>query len=365
MITLLVTLIVFGVLVTIHEWGHFIVAKRQGIDVEVFSIGFGPMLLKYHWHNTTYTISLIPLGGYVKMLGDDVSNKESLTATGAFFSKRPWQRMKVAMAGPIMNYILAYFLFVLVFILGAPFITPRVGEVLKNKPAFLSGLKANDLIVAMNDKKVEHWNEVTYFIKRYSGSEVINFTINREGKQLNIPVTPEKKDGIFFIGIKPVKEQKIIRYNLGVSLKKAAQKLWFISFVTYESLYKMIMGKLSFKKSMTGPIGIFFITGETAKKGVVHIFNLMGLLSAALALFNFLPLPVLDGGHFVLYLIEWLRGKPLNLKIQEFFQKIGVILLLTLMVFVFYNDFVNFKIVSRIKGIFASKNKVNITEKVR
>ncbi len=355
MTILLVTIIVFGVLVTIHEWGHFIVAKRQGIQVDVFSVGFGPLLFKYKWHGTLYAISLIPLGGYVKMAGDDPSEDKIEREGDEFFAKTPWQRMKVVMAGPLMNYFLAYAIFTFIFVIGSPAPTTKIGIVMENMPAQQAGLRTGDTITAVNGESVKFWDQLTAYIRAH-GSEELRLDVVREGQNLTVTLLPDMDKERPIIGIKASQETQTVQYPLVKSFGMAGQKLWFISSMTYRSLWNMATGKMSLKQSMTGPIGIMFITGETAKKGWIHVLHLMGLLSAALALFNFLPIPVLDGGHFVLYVIEWVRKKPLNLKIQETLQKVGIFFLLGLMLYVFYNDFVNFKVGSKLRGLWFVKN---------
>lgn len=361
MTTLLITILVFGILVTIHEWGHFIVAKRQGIQVDVFSIGFGPMIFKYEWHNTVYAVSLVPLGGYVKMAGDDPGENKDHRDEGEFFAKTPWQRMKVVMAGPLMNYFLAYVLFAVIFMVGSPVPTTQVGTVMKDYPAQKAGLLVGDRIVAVNGHEVKYWEQLTGHIQTEHG-KALKLSVVRNGEAIDLAVLPDTESERPVIGIKPSQETETIKYSVGTSLVMAWQKLWAISTMTYQSLWKMVTGQMSLKQSMTGPIGIMFITGETAKQGVIPVLHLMGLLSAALALFNFLPIPVLDGGHFVFYLFEWIRKKPLNFKMQEIFQQVGMIFLLGLMVFVFYNDFINFKVVSKVKKIWPGSNTEQVTK---
>jgi regulator of sigma E protease len=358
--TLLATIIVFGVLVTIHEWGHFIIAKRQGVQVDVFSIGFGPKLLKYQWHNTLYAISLIPLGGYIKMAGDEPDEAGVEREPHEFFAKTPWQRMKIVMAGPFMNYILAFIIFAFIFMVGSPMATSRIGDVIAGYPAQLAGLQKGDKIVSINAVEVDYWDDLIKQIRLAAG-EPISLTVLRGEQSLDFTLNTKtakdekKTTSRPVIGIKPSDDVQMISYPVLESLLMAGEKLYMISYLTYRSLWQMVTGKLSMRESMTGPVGIIFITGETAKKGWIHLLHLMGLLSAALALFNFLPIPVLDGGHFVLYLFEWIRKSPLNLKVQDNFQRLGMFFLLTLMVFVFYNDFVNFKVFSRVRSLWVTK----------
>ncbi|OED35095.1 RIP metalloprotease RseP [PVC group bacterium (ex Bugula neritina AB1)] len=349
-------IIVFGILVTIHEWGHFIVAKRQGICVEVFSIGFGPRIFKYRWHDTLYVVSIIPLGGYVKMAGDDPSQAKENQKEHDFFAKTPWQRMKVAMAGPLMNYLLAYVIFAAIFFVGSSVPTSKIGEVIQKTPADLAGLKQGDTITSVNGNAVKRWDEVrTFFRQALKEDTNINLGFLRDSQEESVLIPKKSLSRKDIIGLKPSKEVINIKYPFFKSLGLGFSKLWYLSSMTYKSLWHIVVGKISLKESMTGPVGIILITGKTAEKGLIHVLHLMAVLSAALALFNFLPIPALDGGHFFLYLLEILIRRPISYRLQYIFNGIGMTFLLGLMAFIIYNDCVNFSIGSKIKGLWQKR----------
>ncbi len=359
MIGIIATLVVFGILVTMHEWGHFIVAKRQGVAVERFSIGFGPVLIRYTWHETEYAISLIPLGGYVKMAGDEPDPEKIKGESWEFLSKTPWQKIKIAFAGPVVNYIFALFIFIFVFLVGFPAYTTKIGDFVEGYPAKASGLALGDKITKVNGISVEMWDDLIYELNKLEKTEVVlEYTRGTDVKEIKIDTKKEDRTDIFgkkttayLLGIRPAEEMISKKYGVFQAVSLGTKKLLNLSILTYKSIWMIATGQMSLKKSITGPIGIAMITGKTAKSGLIHLIHLMGLLSAALALFNFLPIPVLDGGHVVFYLFELITGKQLSLKFQDVCLKIGMGLLITLMVVVFYNDIVNFGLWGKIVGL--------------
>jgi len=358
---IIATLIIFGILVTIHEWGHFIFAKMQGVKVERFSIGFGPVFFRYTWHETEYALSLIPFGGYVKMAGDDPSDKELKGEPWEYLSQTPLQKIKIAIAGPLLNYIFALFLFIVLFWVGIPTATTKIGGMVDGYNAKIAGIKEGDKILKVNGVLVSVWDDMTKEIQD-SKTENIELEISRDGAIQNLSVLGKKEEIVdafghkkqaFLIGIRPSMDAIInVKHSLGSSIFLGSKKLYDISKLTYFSIWKIITGKLSFKQSMTGPIGIAVVTVKTAQSGFLNLVYLMGMLSAALALFNFLPIPALDGGHILMSLIELIRRKKLGFKAQEIFQNIGFGALILLMIVVFYNDFVNFGIFTKIASFF-------------
>ncbi len=360
MITFIATAVVFGVLVTIHEWGHFIVAKYNGVRVEEFSIGFGPVLFRKQWHDTEYLLCLLPLGGYVKMAGDVPSGTERTGANWEFLSKSPWQRMQVVMAGPLINYAFALVIFIGLFFFGSPTHTTEIGGFIADSPAQVAGLQAGDVITAINGVAVDGWQALTETLQK-SPAAHMEVGYRRDEEEASVLVNAIKKavptlsgeeKEVFVLGITPGMSMQKERYPFGESVVLGTQKLYTISALTYRSLWRIVTGKMSFKESMTGPLGIIFITGKTAKQGIVYLVHLMGLLSAALALFNFLPIPVLDGGHFAMYLFELVFRRPVPLAVQTWGMRIGIVFLVGLMVIVFYNDIIRFNIWDKVMGFF-------------
>lgn len=359
MLSLVAFLAVLSVLVLVHEFGHFIVAKRSGIRVEKFSFGFGPKLVGITRGGTEYLISAIPLGGYVKMAGDEPG--ESLTgARWEFLSRSVFTRFSVIVAGPVLNYIMAFIVFSVIFMFGSPTMTTEVGGLLKDYPAEKSGLVTGDKVVAVDGKGVTYWEDMTAAIHGHAGGPV-RLTIERKGATVDIAIEPivrstkdifGKETKISLVGISPSQRIESVRYGFLASLDRGAKKLLQLTAMTYKAIWAMIIGQMSFKESMTGPIGIFVITGQAAKLGFIYILHLMGILSASLAIFNLLPLPVLDGGHILFLIIEKLRGKPLSMKAQEAIANVGITLLIMLTAFIFYSDIMKFGVAGKVAGIF-------------
>jgi len=358
-VSLVYFLLVLSVLVLVHEFGHFIAAKRIGIRVEKFSFGFGPKLFSVKTGDTEYLISAIPLGGYIKMSGDEPG--EGLTGKSfEFLSRSVWDRFQVIFAGPLLNYVLAFLIFSVIFMFGSPTLTTEVGSLLKDYPAEKSGLVVGDKVVRADGKDVRYWEDMTEIIRQHLDGP-IRLTIEKNGKLSEVEIQPVIRDvkdifgktnRIALLGIAPSQKIESVRYGFLESFSKGFKKVIDLTVITYKALWSIITGRLSVKESMTGPIGIFIITGKAAQMGLIYLFNLMAMLSASLAIFNLLPLPVLDGGHILFLFIEKLRGRPLSVKIQENIANIGVGLLIMLTVFIFYSDIMKFGIFEHIGKLF-------------
>jgi regulator of sigma E protease len=359
LLSLIYFIIVLSVLVLIHEFGHFIAAKRLGVRVEKFSLGFGSKIASIKKGETEYIISAIPLGGYIKMAGDEPG--EALkNEKYEFLSRSVWDRLQIIFAGPLFNYILAILIFSFIFMFGSPTLTTEVGELLKDYPAQAAGVKPGDKVMSVDGETVKYWEDMTAIIHKHSASP-IKLSIVRAGKPMEIEIKPivrETKDifgksmRVALVGIAPSQKIESVRYGFFPAFGMGFRKVIDLTVITYKALWSICTGQMSFKESMTGPIGIFVITGQAAKMGLIYIFHLMAILSASLAIFNLLPLPVLDGGHILFLAIEKLRGKPLSMKTQETIANVGVTLLIMLTVFIFYNDIIKFGIVSKVTGLF-------------
>ncbi|MBU1038499.1 MAG: RIP metalloprotease RseP [Candidatus Omnitrophica bacterium] len=359
MLSLISFLAVLSILVLVHEAGHFLTAKRLGVRVNKFSFGFGPKLFSVKRGDTEYIISAIPLGGYVKMAGDEPWEK----LTGGkqeFLSRSIGDRFKIIFAGPLLNYLLAFIIFSVIFMFGSPTMTTEIGGLMKDYPAARQGLAVGDKITAVDGKNVKYWDDMTLAIRKHDESPMI-FTIVRGGKTIDKEITPtvrKTKDifgaqvSIALIGVTPSQKIENVKYGFIQSIYMGGKKLLQLTAVTYKALWSIIAGRLSVKESLTGPIGIFVVTGQAAKMGLIYILHLMGILSASLAIFNILPLPILDGGHILFLGLEKLRGKPLSLKAQEAIANVGVTLLIMLTIFIFYSDIVKFGVVDKALKIF-------------
>ncbi|MBL7092015.1 MAG: RIP metalloprotease RseP [Candidatus Omnitrophica bacterium] len=349
MISILAFIFVFGILIFVHEFGHFILAKKNGVRVEKFSFGFGPRLWGRKIGATEYLISAVPLGGYIRMAGDE-PGKARKGAPWEYLSKTCGQRAQIVAFGPILNYLLAFLLFSFVFIVGAPTPTTKVGEVLADYPAGEAGIRKDDVILTVAAEKVEYWQDMAQIIHRKTEGQVV-LDIKRGERVFKIKIRPKieeskdifgQKTKIALIGISPSDETTTIKYGWGKSFYKGGEKLLTLSGFTCKALWFILTRRLSLRESVTGPVGIFYFTGRAAELGFIYLLNLMGLLSMSLAIFNFLPLPVLDGGHLFFLLLEKFRKRPVSVRAQEVATQAGMMLLFALMIFVIYNDLVRF-----------------------
>lgn len=349
-------LFVLSVLIVVHEYGHFIVARRLGVKVERFSFGFGPTVFSRKRGDTEYRVSLFLIGGYIKMAGetpDELKGDKS-----EYLSRKPYERAMIVMAGPILNYALAFGLFFVVCLFGDPVLSTKIGKVLDGMPAQKAGILVNDRVLQINGNKIDSWDMLTSVVHK-SKDIPLGFKIQRQTQEIDVVITPTSKKtsdtvgrmrDIGVVGIVPTNEIKKIRYGLFDAPVAAMEKLLHLSGLTYLSLWGIASGGIPIKDSLTGPIGIFFITGEAARMGFVFLLNMMGILSMSLAIFNILPFPVLDGGHLLFLSLEGLRGRPISQRFQEAVTQLGVFLLVFAMLFVFYNDLVRFGIIDKILG---------------
>jgi len=352
-LTILAVVFVFSVLIIIHELGHFIVAKRNGVRVERFSIGFGPRLFGFTKGDTEYKVSLLPLGGYVKMAGivDESMDKENVKGEPwEFMSKTVWQRLKIVAAGPIMNFVLALVIFIGVYFVGVPVVTNQIGEVKADYPAQLAGLQVGDKIVAINGERTKKWGELVKIIYKSSEKELL-LTIERDKQDpFQVTLTPkaEKTTDMFgkerevgLIGIMPTSEFLTEKINPLQAIWRGTEHTFKLTALTYKGIYLLITGQVS-AKNLGGPLMIAQLAGKEARQGALPLFYFIALISINLAVLNFLPIPILDGGHALFLLCEGIKGKPVSLKTQDIAQKLGLALLLCLIVFATYNDFLRF-----------------------
>ncbi len=359
--SILVFLAVLSLLVVVHEWGHFIVARLVGVRVEKFSIGFGPVVFGKKIGETEYCFSLLPLGGFVKLAGE--SPEDATGAAWEFNSKSLWQKFAVVFAGPLMNAVLAFLLFWVIFMVGQPTMTTKIGKILPDSAAKSAGILEGDRITAVDGQKVTLWEELLTRLHD-NPPAVMMLTVDREGKPLEIKVSPKIQEAhtifgktvrVGFLGISPSSEMIHVKSGFFGAMKLAAQRLWFMTATIFMSMGLMITGAMPFKESMTGPIGIFFMTQKAAQMGIVYLLYFMGSLSVSLFVLNLLPIPVLDGGHVLFIVIEKLKGSPLKDSVKEKMTQVGMTALLILMAFVMLQDIHRFSILENIRNFFIRK----------
>jgi regulator of sigma E protease len=349
------------VVVFIHEYGHYYFAKRYGVGVTDFSIGFGKEM--FGWNDksgTRWKVCVIPLGGYVKFFGDrnvysqadqekvlKQYNKEDQDKL--FVLKPLYQRALIVFGGPLANFILAIFIFFSIYTFAGKDFTPAViNEVLKDSPAMVAGLKDKDIVVSIDGNKVKSIMDVSKYITM-STDEVINFTVNRFDESLNFRVKPNMVKTEDNFGNKITKRMvgiKLGAYNNEVNHVKlgpakalfySVNEVYYVSVSSLKYIGSMIRGSGD-SSQLGGPIRIAKISGQVAEFGILPFISLMAYISISLGLINLFPIPMLDGGHLMFYSIEKILGRPLSQKVQEGFFRIGMFLLLSLMFFTTFND---------------------------
>ncbi|MFN3813363.1 MAG: RIP metalloprotease RseP [Aquificaceae bacterium] len=417
--TVVAFLVLIGVLVWFHELGHFLLAKFFGVKVEAFSIGFGPVLASKKLGETEYRLSAVPLGGYVKLYGEE----EQTGDPRAYSSKPNWQKILIAFAGPMFNFLLAIFVFSSVFIMGRtvpsyilekpvvgyvvpnspayklglrvgdtilelngkildtwkdlesvsldsilkknwslkvlrngqtlelfgkvelsratgfgaePYIKPLIGKVLPKSPAEQVGLQEGDMILEINGQKVNSWYDLVDGIKR---SNVVNLKLKRGDRVFEKVVVPikSKETGMPMLGISPYIETLKVSEPFHRAFLKSLEKVKTLTLLSVKAIWELLTGGLSLK-TLGGPIAIAQLAGESAQQGVVAFLGMMAFMSVQLAVFNLIPLPVLDGGLILLFLIESLRRRRLSQKFKENWQRVGFAIIIALSVFVILND---------------------------
>lgn len=346
--SLIVFLIVLGILVIVHEWGHYITARKLGITVEQFSVGFGPKLFSWKADGTEFMVCAVPLGGFVKLAGDDRTKLKGVKEE--FYSQSVGHRALVIVMGPVINIIFAYLCFWVVFMTGFPVLSSRIGAVMPDYPAQEAGLMVGDVVVKINEKKVSSWDDLQEYVSKSDGHPM-TFRIRRDGSEIEKVISPKvhvgknifgQEEKVKIVGVQPGDDPKedilLLKYGPFESFNKAGVQLWKLTVLTFKGLYHVISGTLPAKDAFAGPIRIFDVISFAAERGLTHLLYIMGIISANLAIFNLFPVPVLDGGHLLFLAVEKLRKKPLSLKFEENLTKIGLGLLLALMVFVIYND---------------------------
>lgn len=341
-------ILVLGGLIFFHELGHFLVARLLGIGVKAFALGFGPKLFSFRHGMTEYRLCAMPLGGYVMLAGESPDREEEPDIPKALlFNLRPvWQRMCVVAAGPVFNFLLAWLIFWGLFASqGQMGLAPNVGQVLPDSPAMRAGLRDGDHVLAVNGRAIVFWEELTELVQD-SGGAPLNMEIKRGKERLTLGVNPEMRErkNIFgetivapMLGIVASREIVTLELSGAQSFKLSAKETWraIVNMVT--ALIKMIERVVP-ADSIGGPILIVQLINREAQEGFVGLLALAAALSANLGFVNLLPIPVLDGGHLVIFSLEGITRKPLSVRARAAAIRVGIAMLAALMIFATYND---------------------------
>ncbi len=354
---LLPFVVVLGILIFFHELGHFLVAKYFGVKVEKFSLGFGSKLLGKKIGDTEYLISTVPLGGYVKLLGEDGEEAETLTpeeARRAFHNQHVLKRIAIVAAGPLFNLLLAWFLYCGLFLVSGSYeMSTQIGQVRPDSPAHKAGLLKGDEIVAVQGRAIRNWPEIKKTVQQ-NGGQPMTVTVRRGDKFLSVTLIPERmvEKNIFgeevksaMIGIVASGDFKKTELGPWEALQEGTMKSWEIVKVTCLTIVKLLQGVVPLK-TIGGPIMIGQLTGQVAQENFSYLIPLLAIISINLGVLNLLPVPILDGGLIIFLLIELLIGKPISLKKRDVAQKVGLFLLAVLIVVVTINDLSRIEAVS-------------------
>lgn len=335
MLTILATIFVFGIIVFIHEFGHFITAKASGMRVDEFAVGFGPAIAKKRKGETLYSIRAIPLGGYNKIAGMD---PEEPLDDRSFLNKPVWKRFIVIAAGAVFNFLLAIVIFFMIYAVNGiqtPSMEPVVGNMMSNSPAMTAHMTVNDRIVSINGKPVNEWTDISKSLQG-TANTLVPIVVNRDGVNQELTVIPEAvgNDGRAVIGINPVMNSMPL--NVAEAVVQSLHTTGFVLVSMVDGIWSMITGHTN--AELAGPIGVAQMAGQVAESGFANLLQFTALLSLNLGVINLLPIPALDGGHLIVLIIEGITRRRLPAKALQYIQMTGIVILLALFVYATTHD---------------------------
>ncbi len=325
--TAILAIILFCIMIFPHELGHFIAAKKMGVKVNEFAFGMGPAIWKKQRGETLHSIRLFPIGGFCAMEGEDEESDEP----GAFTNKKPWQKIVVLAAGSVMNVICALIIMIIVTgVLG--FTTTTIDTVTEESPAYESGIRAGDEIIAIDENKVKSWGDVSSLITQADGDPV-EITVERQGQEVTASVVPQKTEqGTYLIGI-----TSEISHSPARAIVEGSKATWNMTVNMFDTLGQLFTGKVG-ADSLSGPVGMVQMVSETSRYGLWYYGFLTALICMNLAIINMLPLPALDGGRIIFVIYTWITGRKVSQKVEGSIHLAGILLLFGLMIYVTFND---------------------------
>ena len=350
MLNVVAVIVVLGGLIFFHELGHFLVARALGVGVKAFSLGFGPRLFGFRGGKTDYKVSLVPLGGYVNLVGEkeEADLPEGFSVKESFALRPTWHRILIVAAGPLSNIIVALLLcFILFWAYGKNGILSVVGEVVPDSPAEVSGIKAGDRIVEAGGRKVKLWHEFSEVVQK-SQSAPIDIMMERDGALFLFKVRPELRvnKNIFgeeimtpMIGVAASGQVINMPAGLGESLWLGVNRTWDMVSLTVQAIVKLLNRAIPLD-NVGGPVLIVQLISQQSEEGLASVLALAAFISVNLGLLNLLPIPVLDGGHILFMIIETIRGRPVSTRVQAVTMRIGLAALLALFILAMYNDII-------------------------
>lgn len=350
--TILIFILILGLLIFVHEFGHFITAKKNGVRVEEFGFGFPPRIFGVKRGETIYSINLIPLGGFVKMIGEDGAEKND---PQSFASKKIWQRALILIAGIAMNFILAIVLLSVSNMIGLPMVVGdnnnianqdikiQISEVVSDSPAAKAGIKVGDIIKSVNSQNIYRVTDFQNTIKENLEKET-DITISRGKEELNLELVPRANppEGQGAIGI-GLAETTIIKYPWHQAFWQGLKSAYYFTVmfvIAFGNLIKNLILGGHISADVAGPVGIAVLTNQITKLGLVYVINFAAILSLNLAIINAIPFPALDGGRLLFLIIEKIKGSPVSQKIEQSIHLVGFSLLIVLMVVITFRDIV-------------------------
>ena len=337
-ITIITAVLVFCFLVLSHEFGHFIVAKACHVYVEDFSIGMGPRLLHWRGKETEYCLRAFPIGGWCKMRGEDEESEDERA-----FCRRPvWQRICIVAAGPVMNFLFAILLYIIIYMgIGLSVPSNLVGDIIPDSPAATAGIQAGDRIVAINDEPVRLWSDITTIMEEHAPGSALHIQVLRDEETVDILLEPQydAENGSWVMGIySSLEDMAVQRVGFFRAIKMGVQQSIFMLKQLVTGIFGMIAGTVPVEVS--GPVGIVTVINQAAQDSLLTVLALTAFLCLNLGFVNLLPLPALDGSRIIFLIIEGLRGRPINSKIEGMVHFVGLLALMGLMLLITYQDII-------------------------